>query len=76
MTRLAIVKKDKCNLLRCSFLCGAVCPVNRNDKDCIKNIKTYSLTNLNEDYKNKEWIYGDIDLRPGLDKFFNLHSVN
>ena len=35
MTRIAIVKKDKCNLNKCSQECGKYCPINRQNKDCI-----------------------------------------
>ena len=36
MVRIAIIKKDKCNSSECGdFLCKRVCPVNRQDKECI-----------------------------------------
>ncbi len=38
MTRLAIIKKEKCHLHKCNFLCAKVCPINRKDQDCIRNI--------------------------------------
>lgn len=38
MTRIAIVRKDKCNLKNCNFLCASACPINRADKDCITNV--------------------------------------
>ena len=43
MTRLAIIKKDKCHLVKCNFICGNVCPVNRAEKDCIKNINNKAV---------------------------------
>ena len=36
MVRLAVVRKDDCHPLGCGdFLCMRVCPMNRQDKDCI-----------------------------------------
>lgn len=40
MSRIAVVKKEKCNPLGCGdYLCTRVCPVNRAKKDCI--VKTH-----------------------------------
>lgn len=37
MPRIAVVKKDKCNPVGCgNHLCMRVCPVNRDQKECIK----------------------------------------
>lgn len=43
MARLAIVRKEKCNPLKCAELCIRLCPINRTQKDCIKleNGKAY-----------------------------------
>lgn len=38
MTRIAIVRKDRCNLNKCNFLCSSVCPVNRIGKECITEV--------------------------------------
>ncbi|MDD5254077.1 MAG: ribosome biogenesis/translation initiation ATPase RLI [Candidatus Nanoarchaeia archaeon] len=35
MTRIAVVKKDKCNSAKCNWLCFNLCPINRTGKDCI-----------------------------------------
>lgn len=35
MTRIAVIKKDKCNSNSCNFLCVKLCPINRTGKDCI-----------------------------------------
>ncbi|RLE39214.1 ribosome biogenesis/translation initiation ATPase RLI [Candidatus Woesearchaeota archaeon] len=35
MTRIAVVKKDKCSPARCGELCLKKCPVNRTGKECI-----------------------------------------
>ncbi len=35
MTRLAVIKKDKCNSARCNKECVNVCPINRGGKDCV-----------------------------------------
>ncbi len=43
MVRLAIIKKDKCHLVKCNFICGNVCPVNRAEKDCIKNVNNKAV---------------------------------
>ncbi|MDD5651448.1 MAG: ribosome biogenesis/translation initiation ATPase RLI [Candidatus Nanoarchaeia archaeon] len=40
MTRIAIIKKDKCNLNKCNFLCATVCPINRAERDCITEVST------------------------------------
>lgn len=39
MTRIAIVRSDKCNPVICGFLCAKLCPVNRKGEDCIKKNK-------------------------------------
>lgn len=36
MTRIAVIKKDKCNPEKCGNLCAKVCPVNRMGEECIK----------------------------------------
>ncbi|PLW80541.1 ribosome biogenesis/translation initiation ATPase RLI [Candidatus Woesearchaeota archaeon] len=36
MTRIAVIKKDKCNPVKCGELCAKVCPVNRMGEDCIR----------------------------------------
>jgi len=36
MTRLAIVRQEKCNPKKCGNLCSSICPVNRMKKECIK----------------------------------------
>ena len=38
MTRIAIVRKDKCNLKKCNFVCASACPINRLGRDCIIEI--------------------------------------
>lgn len=38
MTRIAIVRKEKCFMKNCNFLCASVCPINREEKNCIINI--------------------------------------
>ncbi|MCF7860779.1 ribosome biogenesis/translation initiation ATPase RLI [Candidatus Woesearchaeota archaeon] len=35
MTRIAVVKKDDCNPIKCQELCMKLCPINRADEDCI-----------------------------------------
>ncbi len=35
MTRIAVIEKTKCNPEKCDWLCVRLCPVNREDKDCI-----------------------------------------
>ena len=40
MTRIAIVRKDKCYLKKCSFICASACPINRLGKDCITESNT------------------------------------
>jgi len=36
MVRIAVVQKDRCNPVKCgNYLCARLCPVNRQDKDCI-----------------------------------------
>lgn len=35
MTRIAIVKKDKCNPISCANLCMKKCPINKEGDDCI-----------------------------------------
>ncbi|MBU0963384.1 MAG: ribosome biogenesis/translation initiation ATPase RLI [Nanoarchaeota archaeon] len=38
MNRIAIIRKDKCNLKKCNFLCASICPINRAEKDCITEV--------------------------------------
>jgi ATP-binding cassette subfamily E protein 1 len=35
MVRIAVIEKTKCNPEKCNWLCVRLCPVNREDKDCI-----------------------------------------
>ena len=35
MVRIAVVQKAKCNPLKCQDLCMKLCPMNRQEKDCI-----------------------------------------
>lgn len=35
MPRIAVIDKPKCNPQKCDWLCVRLCPVNREDKDCI-----------------------------------------
>jgi ATP-binding cassette, sub-family E, member 1 len=35
MTRIAVVQKEKCNPTKCQDLCIKLCPINREEKDCI-----------------------------------------
>ncbi|MFH1211090.1 MAG: ribosome biogenesis/translation initiation ATPase RLI [archaeon] len=35
MARIAVIEKTKCNPEKCDWLCVRLCPVNREDKDCI-----------------------------------------
>ena len=35
MTRIAVVQKEKCNPIKCQDLCIKLCPINRQEKDCI-----------------------------------------
>ncbi len=49
MTRIAIIKKEKCNPRECGdFLCKRVCPVNRQGKDCIITSPIHSKAQINE----------------------------
>ncbi len=39
MKRIAVVKKEKCNPIKCGdYLCVRLCPVNRMEKGCIKKV--------------------------------------
>ena len=38
MTRICIIRKDRCNLKKCNFLCASLCPVNRAGKECITEV--------------------------------------
>ncbi|MBW2971354.1 ribosome biogenesis/translation initiation ATPase RLI [Candidatus Woesearchaeota archaeon] len=35
MTRIAVIEKEKCNPIKCGWLCVKLCPVNRTGKECI-----------------------------------------
>lgn len=35
MSRVAVINKSSCNPEKCDWLCVKLCPVNREDKDCI-----------------------------------------
>ncbi len=35
MTRIAVVQKEKCNPIKCQDLCIKLCPINREEKNCI-----------------------------------------
>ncbi len=35
MARVAVIEKSRCNPEKCDWLCVRLCPVNREDKDCI-----------------------------------------
>jgi len=35
MSRIAIVQKDKCNPIKCDYLCIKLCPLNRSGEECI-----------------------------------------
>ncbi|MFH1209248.1 MAG: ribosome biogenesis/translation initiation ATPase RLI [archaeon] len=51
MSRIAIVERSKCNPLGCgNFLCIRLCPLNRNDQDCI--IKKDDKIQINEEVCN------------------------
>ncbi|MFA5176115.1 MAG: ribosome biogenesis/translation initiation ATPase RLI [Candidatus Nanoarchaeia archaeon] len=43
MTRIAIIKKDKCFPTKCNELCKGLCPVNRAGKECILIGKTAKI---------------------------------
>ncbi|MFH1399217.1 MAG: ribosome biogenesis/translation initiation ATPase RLI [Candidatus Woesearchaeota archaeon] len=36
MTRIAIVEREKCNPVKCNWLCIKDCPINRSGEDCIQ----------------------------------------
>ncbi len=39
MKRIAVVKKEKCNPVKCGdYLCVRLCPVNRMEKECIRKV--------------------------------------
>jgi len=46
MARIAVVEKSKCNPVSCAELCIKLCPINREDKDCI--VRTDKIA-INED---------------------------
>jgi len=33
--KLAIINKDKCKPTKCNFECGLICPINKQDKECV-----------------------------------------
>lgn len=59
-TRIAIINKEKCRPTKCNFECGLICPVNRQDKECIKIIdiedmgstksQTKKIASINENF--------------------------
>jgi ATP-binding cassette subfamily E protein 1 len=50
MSRIAIVKKDKCFPVECgNYLCKKLCPVNRTGKDCIVEDDDSHKAKINEE---------------------------
>lgn len=41
MTRVAIIKKDKCHSEKCNWLCHNICPVNRTGEECITKVDKF-----------------------------------
>ncbi|MFH0936410.1 MAG: ribosome biogenesis/translation initiation ATPase RLI, partial [Candidatus Woesearchaeota archaeon] len=39
MSRIAIVEKEKCNPIKCDYLCIKLCPLNRSGEECITKDK-------------------------------------
>ena len=43
MARIAIIQADKCNPVKCSWLCQKLCPINRTGEECIKQDKKAAI---------------------------------
>jgi len=45
MVRIAVIKKEKCNPVKCQELCVKLCPINRTGEDCIKIVNSKASIN-------------------------------
>jgi translation initiation factor RLI1 len=48
MKRIAIIDNNKCRPSKCNFECGLICPINRQQKECVKLVDIEDMTTGNK----------------------------